>query len=93
MEILNLTMKKPANQLIYALQVACNDILLHSKPTGAKELMSLMEYYLGSIQHLFLRCNRKDFKMEVHVFDTFESFNLIHKKDNILNSITVHFKY
>lgn len=99
MKIKILSLKKPANALVAALQVYCEILVSEPEKYGISDLYALEERiweYAEQIKADHPRCKLSHLKSEVHRYNPddmlgiMESYDLIHRRDNILFSISIH---
>ena len=95
----DLTGKKPANALVAALQEYCKVLIAKPEKYGINDLYALEERiweYAEQIKGVHPRCKLSHLKSKVHTFNPndmlgiMESYELIHRRDNILYSIEIH---
>jgi len=92
-------MKKPANGLVAALQEYCKKLIAEPERHGISDLYALEERiweYGEEIKGEHPRCKLSHLKSRVHTYNPddmlgiMESYDLIHRRDNILYSISIH---
>ena len=95
----DLTGKKPANALVAALQEYSKKLIAEPEKHGISDLYALEERiweYAEQIKADHPRCKLSHLKSEVLTFNPddmlgiMESYRLIHRRDNINNSIEIH---
>ena len=95
----DLTGKKPANALVAALQEYSKMLIAEPEKHGLGDLYALEERiweYAEQIKGDHPRCKLSHLKSRVDTFNPddmlgiMESYTLVHRRDNILNSIEIH---